>query len=125
MFSHGVTWLIVPLINFYILFTIADFEQIKIFMKKTSSNLWGSTGSPTLKIIYLQEINIYIYLPRYKNDNQLDGANISDEVSGVRPTSTLTLHNVTPADTGKYKCVCEVANSEKTWTTFCQVHVFG
>ena len=67
----------------------------------------------------------YLYINRSKNSTFLDSVNISNKLSGITPTSTLTLHSVAPEDTGTYKCVSQVAASQATWTTFCYLRVFG
>ena len=41
------------------------------------------------------------------------------------PTERLRLHNVTPADTGTYTCVCQSANSQTIEKTICHIYVFG
>ena len=64
-----------------------------------------------------------IFVSRFQNKKPLPMADISDDFSGVRPTSTLTLHNVTPDDTGTYKCVSKAADSQTTWTTYCHIYV--
>ena len=62
-------------------------------------------------------------LKRWKNNEVLPpDKNHYDVTSGI---SKLTLHNVTPADGGTYKCVSQAADSQTTWTSCCDVYVFG
>ena len=65
----------------------------------------------------------YFIVSRFQNNKPLQTGHITDDLSDVRQTSKLTLHNVTPDDTGTYKCVSQAADSQTTWTTYCHIYV--
>ena len=60
---------------------------------------------------------------RWKNNEVISTGNHKDDIiSGI---SKLTLHNITPADSGTYKCVSEAGESQATWTSRYDVYVFS
>ena len=66
---------------------------------------------------------IISYIIRSQNKQPLQRSNVFNVLSDVKPTSKLTLHNVTPEDTGTYMCVSQAADSQTTWTSFHFVYV--
>ena len=66
---------------------------------------------------------VKILFIRWKNNEVIPPVNHTDDIiSGV---SKLFLHNITPADSGTYKCVSEAAISQATWISRCDVCVYS